>query len=482
MRGSFMSALLGLCLTVFPHVHAWSSDPLQERLAANAVVVHDIDPAAAARAERVDELRELALEVRTLDPMDEAFSDLRPLVRLIGDARVVALGESSHGDGNCFRAKARLIKFLHQEMGFDVIAWEAPQHATRLADRLLSVGVDAALEAAVLPGWMTTNEAFPLVEYVHATRNGADRTPISMAGFDCMYDERYLEDLFAFLDAVIEPEGDVDEFHIGRREREDIALLVRACARARRVDGEFVYDLKEHSSRARQRLSLVRTIDTIDARRTAFAAVHGELEVEYWLRTLRNVLLRERSAFAALLANSEDGYGGWNLASRNLRDRAMGETLVWLANEVFPDRKLIVWAATYHSAVAAGELEDPRWPMRGTVSMGDVARRALGDSYYSIGCVAGEGAWGLGKGYGRIEPAGPDTLDGLLMATGMEHSYLPLRGLPPVHWLRERLVSRHLRYGDTSGSWPDHLDGIFFTRTERPVSRLTRPRSSPGSN
>jgi len=46
-------------------------------------------------------------------------------MKAIGNSRIVVLGEESHGDGATFLAKVRLIKFLHQKMGFDVLAWEA---------------------------------------------------------------------------------------------------------------------------------------------------------------------------------------------------------------------------------------------------------------------------------------------------------------------------------------------------------------------
>jgi erythromycin esterase len=48
-----------------------------------------------------------------------------PLKRIIGDSRIVMLGEISHGDGTTFLAKSRLIKLLHQQMNFDVLVFES---------------------------------------------------------------------------------------------------------------------------------------------------------------------------------------------------------------------------------------------------------------------------------------------------------------------------------------------------------------------
>ena len=75
--------------------------------------------------ERLAWLRGHAVKVRTLDASDEDFKDLEPLGQAIFDARIVLLGEATHGDGSTFLAKGRLIKFLHQRKGFDVLVWES---------------------------------------------------------------------------------------------------------------------------------------------------------------------------------------------------------------------------------------------------------------------------------------------------------------------------------------------------------------------
>ena len=62
--------------------------------------------------------------VGSTEPSD--FSDLQGLRAALGPHRVVLLGEHSHGDGAAFAVKSRLVAFLHQNLGFDVLALEAP--------------------------------------------------------------------------------------------------------------------------------------------------------------------------------------------------------------------------------------------------------------------------------------------------------------------------------------------------------------------
>jgi erythromycin esterase len=76
-------------------------------------------------AERVAYLKSTALIVKNVEPANEDYSDLAPLRQSLQAVTVVGLGEPIHHDGSAFKAKVRLIKFLHQELGFGVLAFES---------------------------------------------------------------------------------------------------------------------------------------------------------------------------------------------------------------------------------------------------------------------------------------------------------------------------------------------------------------------
>lgn len=52
-------------------------------------------------------------------------SDYDPLLDLVGDARVVLLGEASHGTQEFYRERAQITKRLIREKGFTAVAVEA---------------------------------------------------------------------------------------------------------------------------------------------------------------------------------------------------------------------------------------------------------------------------------------------------------------------------------------------------------------------
>jgi erythromycin esterase-like protein len=69
-------------------------------------------------------------KISSISPDDEDYGDLEFLKKEIGNKNIVLLGESMHIDGSTFRAKTRLLKFLHKEMGFDAVIFEAGRYDT----------------------------------------------------------------------------------------------------------------------------------------------------------------------------------------------------------------------------------------------------------------------------------------------------------------------------------------------------------------
>ena len=60
---------------------------------------------------KVEAVRKIAMPFGLTDDDNDDFADLLALTKLIGNANIVQLGEQSHGDGACFQAKVRLVKF-----------------------------------------------------------------------------------------------------------------------------------------------------------------------------------------------------------------------------------------------------------------------------------------------------------------------------------------------------------------------------------
>src|SRR5687768_8726074 len=96
-------------------------------------------------------------------PLTGAKDDFDPLMRLIGAARHVLLGEATHGTHEFYKARAEITKRLIVEKGFTVIAWEADwPDALRVNRYIRSAGSDSDAEEALrgfkrFPTWMWRN-------------------------------------------------------------------------------------------------------------------------------------------------------------------------------------------------------------------------------------------------------------------------------------------------------------------------------------
>jgi erythromycin esterase len=103
--------------TATMHSKAWINDDLVVDVPATPRL------APARRDAIVAELRARAIPVKTV-MAGAGFDDLAALDELIGDARIVALGEASHGAAEVVRMTHRLLEFLVERKGFTVFALE----------------------------------------------------------------------------------------------------------------------------------------------------------------------------------------------------------------------------------------------------------------------------------------------------------------------------------------------------------------------
>src|SRR4051794_32388463 len=98
LSGAAASAIVGPALAQSALDAPFNLDSVKSAFSRRAIDV--VDPAE--RARRVAWLGANTLPLRTIDMADDNFSDLAPLRTAIGDARIVLLGEQTHGDGTTF--------------------------------------------------------------------------------------------------------------------------------------------------------------------------------------------------------------------------------------------------------------------------------------------------------------------------------------------------------------------------------------------
>jgi erythromycin esterase len=409
-------------------------------------------PALADEDPRVAWLKAHAVPLASIDPAAEDFADLGPLREAIGDARIVLLGEQSHGDGAAFLAKTRLIRFLHREMGFDVLAFESGLYDCRVAWERFVAG-DAPLEAArqgVFGIWTQSEQVRPLFEHLAASAK-SDR-PLELCGFDCQFtanasNERLLPDL----EAAVAP--------LSRKEKAAWDDAKPAVEEALAGEDRLKPPARAKGARALREIA------------AALAKGAGGDAERAWLARLFTSV----AAQVEVNGESHQRRGPTKPSDVNRRDAAMAENLVWLAEERYAGRRILVWAATFHIAREVEGLKplDGRAMYDGTVPMGRIVAERFGSGAYVVGFTASEGSRGVPWAAPSHLPAAPEgSFEALCAAAGLENAFVDLRGRGEEGaWLARPLVMRPLGYAPMTADWTKALDAVVYTRVMTPSTR-----------
>jgi erythromycin esterase len=427
------------------------------------------EPAAPDREAHVAWLKQHAIPLRSIDPADEDFADLEPLRAAIGDARIVQLGEQSHGDGATFHAKARLIKFLHQKMGFDVLAFESGLYDCRKAWEALKRG-DKPLESfqqGVFGIWTGSEQVQPLIEYVGKAAI-SDR-PLELCGFDSQFTAQasrihLVDDVRAVLRRL--PNGLLEV----TAEKELLDALEAMLARAA-ADDESVYQRRSQAI-----ADFGRALEQ--------AQPSDELplaELAFWRQYAASLTAEANTQW---IARDPKDYEAMKKGS-SVRDRQMAKNLVWLARQAYPQRKIVVWAASMHvarnpSAITPLGGRLPADYYRDTVTMGNEVWKELGKMTYTLGFTAAEGKFGRFRGAPVPLPEFErGSLEDFLVVAGQQNAIVDFRHLDDAgSWLRQKLPARPLGYAYMTADWTNVFDGLVFTRTMFPstlAAHLQRP-------
>jgi erythromycin esterase len=408
-------------------------------------------------------LQRHAIAMRSLDPGDEDFSDLEPLRRMIGDARIVGLGEATHGDGATLLAKTRLVKFLHREMGFDVLAWESGFYDVQKSWSWVKAGepVVPSFQRGIFSAWTLSAQAAPLLEY--AAREAHTARPLEVVGFDMQFSaaadvDRAANHLAGDLRALFERRGS---------SAADDARFAHFAASIPNMYGEGWLYVKPTEA---EREEFLASVAFLRDELVRLGAAVGPGELGYWLQVMESV---EQNARGRWLWSSEPGEP--ILRYTNHRDRQMALNLIWHADHGMRGRKIIVYGATSHTMRhRAGPQNIPRdrW-----MSLGDHLHDAYGDAMYTIGFTSHEGTWGYpiaGQPIHTLAPMAATSLEGRFVEAGFELGIVDLRS-PAAggEWLHLDFTSRPLGHVPQHYRWSRSLDAMVFIRTMTPSTPWT---------
>jgi erythromycin esterase-like protein len=361
-------------------------------------------------------------------PLTGATRDYDPLLDLIGGARLVLLGEASHGTHEFYRERARITQRLIEEYGFTVVAVEADWPDAYRVNRFVrgaegdTMAAEALGDFVRFPRWMWRNR--DVLAFVSWLRDFNDalspgEPTVGFYGLDLYSLSSSIEAVIRYLDEV-DPE---------------------AARRAR-----YRYSCFDHFGEDSQAYGYAATVgmsascenevmqQLLDLQRRAaeLSRKDGRIPEDEYFYAEQN---------ARLVKNAEQYYRTMfqgRISSWNLRDRHMVETLQSLLAH-FDRRtggrtKAVVWEHNSH----IGDARATSMGREGEWNVGQLTRERHGDdavlvgfSTYS-GTVTAADDWDAPAERKRVRPGLPGSFEALFHSLEVPDLLLPMRGRPEV--------------------------------------------------
>jgi erythromycin esterase-like protein len=345
-----------------------------------------------------------------------------------GSAKVVLLGEASHGTSEFYRARCAVTRRLIEEHGVRIVAVEADWPDAACLDRRvrgLPEPDGAEPPFRRFPTWMWRNqEVEDFLDWL--TGWNAARPPVERAGFHGLD----LYNLSGSIRAVLD--------YLDRTDPETAAVARdRYACLTPWADEPHRYG--RHALTAGYRrceAGVVQMLTELLARRAEYASGDGDAFLD-------------ATANARLVKNAEAYYRAmyWGAEeSWNLRDTHMFETLCALLEARGADAKAVVWAHNSHIGDAS---KTDMGIERGELNIGQLCRERFGRDAALIGfgthtgTVACASDWDAPMEIKRVNPSRPDSYEFEAHASGVGRFLLDVR--EGVHGpMREALLGPRL--------------------------------------
>jgi erythromycin esterase-like protein/predicted phosphoribosyltransferase len=373
---------------------------------------------------------------RTVDPVDVirrraipltgAPADYDALLDGIGDARVVLLGEATHGTHDFYRERAVITKRLIAEKGFAAVAVEADwPDAYRVNRYVRATGIDADAADALadfrrFPAWMWRNaDVLDFLGWLRAHNDGVPAgTRAGFYGLD-------LYSLHASMQAVLTYLGKVDP-PAAKRARERYACFDRFGDEMQR----YAYATRNDLSASCER-EVVTELVELRRRAADYASRNGRIAPDDYFFAEQN---------AKLVQHAEAYYRtmlGGHVESWNLRDRHMAgalDDLIAFLDRARPGARVVVWAHNSH----LGDARATQMGERGELNVGQLARERFGSAAVLVGFTTHTGTvtaasdWDGPAERKAVRPSLAGSYERLFHDAGIARFLLPLRSDPDL--------------------------------------------------
>jgi len=368
----------------------------------------------------------------------------------IKNARFVLLGEPWHGDGGAIALRSDIVRYLTVRHGFDVIVFEADFFAMHRGWQAVADGgsVKTFAEENIYSFWSQSKSAGSLWSFVADQHR--NKRILDVAGMDTKLVGKLSRDLLP--QELIEQLGKLPDSD--PRQAAEVGSTLR---RLLHPDGRPPVTEQEFAN-------LVKHVDLLASNLNA-----EDRDSLFWRQVAKSI-------------------------KRNIlgeyRDPGMADNLIWLAETLYPDRKIFVWLHNNHGLMDKWSFygsndptiqrlagSEPRRSIGERTYVGETLRRYYGpEAVYSIATLSYTGTYsrdimpalvGQRADFSDIEllPAtSPQALETALAALGRRRAFVNLRKFQNLHPVANRAID-YSQLPELTFELQKGYDGVLFAHT-----------------
>ena len=305
--------------------------------------------------EAIDWVKANAIPISTVTA-ESGLDDLEPVAALVGDAKILALGEATHGTSEFFKMKHRMLEYLVKKQGFTVFAiegswasaFEINQYVmggtgTARAER----GTESSTARAVLQKYARlmwpwrVEEVLDLIEWMRVYNASEDTlTKVQFTGFD-------MQEPVAAVDWLTDYLGRAGSDQVTRVD--DLLTCIRFSLTNILAVARYTNSGAPGALECGENIAVVKKI--LQNRRKTLESKLGSLEFLKALQMQR--MLEQGSAYYSARFIDQDLFG-----AVVMRDEFMAQNVAWLSKNSGANAKLVLWAhnghVTFNPAMSLG--------------------------------------------------------------------------------------------------------------------------------
>jgi erythromycin esterase-like protein len=417
---------------------------------------------------------------QAVQPLTGASADYDALLERCRNARIVLIGESTHGTHEFYSIRAEITQRLIAELGFHAVAVEADWPDSWRVNRFVrgmegdKSAIDSLGGFKRFPQWMWRNsDVLDFIGWLREHNDSLQNNRLK-AGFHGL-------DLYSLHESI----------------REVLEYLEKHDPAASHLFAKR-YSCFEHFGGDSRRYGLftgtgisksceeevVSALAELRRKKGSYLKLDGEEAEEDFFQAEQN---------ATVVANAENYYRTMlrgDVKSWNLRDRHMMDTLLALMthlNRIHECSRVVVWAHNSH----VGNALATQMGRHGEFNLGQLCREHFGDEAVLVGfttftgTVTAASEWDGPAEHKSVRPALSRSYEMLFHHTGMGNFWLDFQEHPemaealrPMRLQRAIGVVYHPETERQShyfaASLPDQFDGIFHIDETRAVEPLER--------